>query len=1109
MTEAAYTAWVGRAHAHQQAQRPIDALLCYRRALRETPNGLAARLQLGRILWHLGRQGDAVEHWQAAATAHPRDAEVQVALAEASLTSRAWPEARAAALNALALAPDLPRADFIAACATLALDASTQSASEATEAIVAALNALPALLGVPALAGALASTLDGARPELRIGVLDAILAAPALCAELRNAPAPLLAIAVESVPAPASAPLWPLLDERVYGFSEHDALRRIARVAAERSLPSAGVLVTRYAQLCLQAFGASVPLLWPQRTAGVALRVIALASDTQDLAVAHELVRAFEATWTIALLEPEGAAGSEREAAVRTLTIGGMPSMAEARALAALDADVVIDLTSLRAAVGPLLAARPGRLMLGLAEGGIGAPTPLVDVSVEHVDALLAALQRAADANRSAVAAADEMPTAFELAARFSRAVREHQEGDFAAALADYDSLLAKQLGAPQVHYLRGVLRRDTGDARTAREDFVAALTGAPRYIDARVAASQLALEQGEPIVARELASAELAEGPGYTSQWRALGLAELALGRDQVARAAFERAVALDVTDAESHYNLGVALQTLRRLGEASRAYQRALALRPDFVAADYNLGVIFQEQKHFDASIAAFEEVLRHDPKHARAYKNLGEVLFAAGRLDAWRANFLRFEKHCPDALGLAVQALEVCQHFADLERVDRYLDNLRNERFAAPPAASELAELLEELLYLLLFFDTEPETIHRFALTYDAAAQRVYGKRRPSSAARRPGRIRVGYLSADLRNHVMGKMMWEAVRRHDRDHFEISFFSLSQTEDEWTTRYRGAGDRFEKLAELSDTAAARRIAEFDLDVLVDLGTHTRGARPGILARGPARVQITHVASAGTVGLSAVDFKLTDAYADVPENQAQTIERLLPMRGCVYPYRHVAPAQDAIYSRERLGIAADAVVIGAFVTALKLSRRCLRLWAEVLQRLPRARLAISPVNPALARSYVRLVQRAGIAPERLVLIPQGRDDGQNQARYRLVDFVLDPMPYGGANGTLEALDMGVPVVTLCGRRHSERTSYSILANLGVLDTVAHSGPEYVDCAVRLGEDPVFMAEVRGRIRERLPGSALADMAQHTRHLEAAYVAALDLSGVSVEGSM
>jgi len=177
-----------------------------------------------------------------------------------------------------------------------------------------------------------------------------------------------------------------------------------------------------------------------------------------------------------------------------------------------------------------------------------------------------------------------------------------------------------------------------------------------------------------------------------------------------------------------------------------------------------------------------------------------------------------------------------------------------------------------------------------------------------------------------------------------------------------------------------------------------------------------------------------------------------------------------------------------------------MKLSRRCLALWRDVLARIPSARLAFSPLDPAQRPLYVRLAAAGGIAAERLVFVPQGADDAANQARYRLVDFVLDPMPYGGANGTLEALDMGVPVVTLAGRRHGERTSYSMLANLGVTQTVADSGKHYVDVAVRLATDAAFMRDVRAAIRAGLAASPLTDMVAHARHLEDAYREALRL---------
>jgi len=337
-----------------------------------------------------------------------------------------------------------------------------------------------------------------------------------------------------------------------------------------------------------------------------------------------------------------------------------------------------------------------------------------------------------------------------------------------------------------------------------------------------------------------------------------------------------------------------------------------------------------------------------------------------------------------------------------------------------------------------------------------------------------------------------------MWSAISHHDRERFELHFYSLSDKEDAWTQRFRGLADGYVVLAHANERDAARAIAADDLDLLVDLSTHTKGAKPGILAFKPARVQITHVASSGPVGLSTVDYKLTDHYADLPETAATQLEALLPMDGCVYPYRKVTPAATQGLDRAALGIAADAVLIGAFVNPQKLSRRCLALWRDVLARIPRAKLVFSPLDPALRAVFARLAMAGGIDAGRVLFLPAGRGDPEHLARYALIDFVLDPMPYGSVNGVLEPLAMGVPVVTLLGKRHGERAAYSILANLGVTATVADGGRQYVDIAVRLADDPAFMADVRAQIRAGIASSPLVDMPAHTRALERAYVAAL-----------
>jgi predicted O-linked N-acetylglucosamine transferase (SPINDLY family) len=1082
VTASASADWLARGRNHRTQGRPVDALLCFRRAVREHAQGYDARFALAEVLWKLGRLPDAVANWRECVRIAPGHAAAHRALAEALLGLGDGAGAGACAARLLQLDPNDARARAIGAVASFA------SAPEASgPAVVEALGRDPAIATAAAIAGSLALALDARPSPQAAAVVDALAALDPGAERVAKMPALLLALVGERLAAcsPGRAEAlraWIAAAlARPWAAGDHDALRRIARVAASHVPELAAELSSHHAQLCLLAAAGAPALAWPRRTRGERLRVVALtvagADGGADLA---------------------GALSALPNACfdVRTAELGGGgDGVREPRRIADMDADVLVDLAGLRAPAGVLLAQRPARAQITVETLGACNAAPLVDAVAPDAAALTAMLH----AMHAALPAADAgMPEASGLEALWSAALDRHRQDDRAGARADYAKVLALQPEfAPAQLFLAAALRED-GDIAAARAHLAAALAVAPDYVDARVAAIRAAIDAGAvadaEALATEGAARSTAPAPALLRAW---GSARLAARDGAGAALRFEAALAREPQDGETHYNHGVALQMQRRNADAARAYQRALVFRPDLIAADFNLGIVFQAEGNRDAAIAAFRQVIEHDPRHAAAYKNLGEVLLAAGRFDEWRANFERFEAACPDALQVAVYALEVCQSFGEFGRLERYLEGLRQERFKAADEA-DLADALEQLLYLLLFFDVEPELLHRVAKTYDSTARRVYGEPMPRPAARRSGKLRVGYLSGDLRNHVMGKMIWQAVEHHDRERFELSFFSLSGERDDWTERFASIADRFESVTNLSEREAAERIAAADLDLLVDLATHTRGSRPGILARKPARVQLTHVASAGSVGLAAVDFKLTDRYADLAENQAWQLETLLPMDGCVYPYRHIEPSSGDGYRRERLGIGPDAVVIGAFVSPLKLSRRCLALWREALERIPRARLAFSPLHPKQSEMYLRLAAAGGIAHDRLVFVPQAGTDADNQARYRLVNFVLDPLPYGGANGTLEALDMGVPVVTLLGRRHAERTSYSMLENLGVADTVAASGREYVELAVRLATDHAFADAVRAKIRAGLAASPLTDMRSHARNLEAAYVEAL-----------
>jgi predicted O-linked N-acetylglucosamine transferase (SPINDLY family) len=1106
-----YGQWLERGRRHQDAKRPIDALICYRRALSANPYAVQARFRLGQVLTSLGRDDEAHAIWRAGLSIQPGHILLELCLASAARRAGAHGEAIELYDNILATRPQHKGARL-----GLALSRLATGDENAYEALAEMLQEVTNDRRWDDLMSVLRTAPRSPRRQAILSELSAKRGA--------DLPAPLLALIARQMldagDRSAASEQLVRAERLASSIVEPDVLRQLALVATR--LGSSHSWAERYASACVEAARVGPPLLWPRRTAGGALRVayliasdakveidaLTIAPETYLAAIAGRSERIEVFVYVVGDAQSD-AMRSALPPGVPIAILGASPEAVSARTIAQVDADVLIDLVGMRAPIGPLLAQRPARsrwTYAGLRNAHAAGLVERLLPSPEAADPAALA-NHALEVENTLMAACAASPwfssaatrSAAELAGLWSTAVAAHQAGEVDRALDAYREVLAEQPDFAPAQYLFGVLLRDVGRRDDAGAALAAAVAAAPLYVEPRAALANLMRESGLAADAVELCEAGLELTPKQASLWRALGQARLELRDGRAAHRAFAQALELQPTDATTHYNDGVALQMRNRRADALRAYQRALVLDPTLYAADFNIGVIFREQGHADAAVKAFEAVLEREPRHAPAYKALAETQLEALRLDEWFRVFDRFEAACPNAFPLAGLALEACQYRADFAGLDRYVDRLSRDDFK-PSSPTELVDCLETLLFLLLYFDVDPDVHFGLYKAYDKAAPSVYGRPLSLPEKRRPGRIRIGYLSGDLRNHVMGKMMWSALQHHDRERFEIFFYSLSERSDDWTERYRGLGSRFESIASLTEQDAAERIAADDLDILVDLSTHTHGARPGILALKPARVQITHVASAGVVGLSTIDFKLTDAFADLPEMQRFQIETLLPMEGCVYPYRAITPADEHPFHRDRLGIADDAIVIGAFVNPLKLSRRCLTLWARVLERIPTAVLAISPLSPERGAVFERLFSAVGIDASRTCVLAQGRNEALNQARYGVVDFTLDPMPYGGANGTLEALAMGVPVVTLVGAKHGERCGYSMLANLGVMQTVAGSGSEYVEIAVRLATDAAFMAEVRGSIHAGLKASPLTDTVAHTRNLERAYERALEM---------
>jgi protein O-GlcNAc transferase len=885
-------------------------------------------------------------------------------------------------------------------------------------------------------------------------------------------------------------------------------LRRVVQRVSDSLDASPAETARDFWNLARQLRAALPPLLLPHRYGSRKGRIGYLAAEPAHMAEnLAALSREHGAGEHDVWLYPLGAVkGPLSVAWARTMDLANLTALQAARVIAEADLDVLIDLDGAALTAVPLLIAlRPARAIIEPlfepAWPGDSSSRPAVPDSAPGIAQLAQFARRAADGLRGAARQPLDSPA--ELNGRLNRAIRMHQAGELGAARAAYENVLVRYAEHPVAAYLLGQLLHQQGRSTEAIPWLQRAARAAPEFRDAHYTLGQRLADSRRWDEAASAYRCAVELTPRFAAGWSGLGLAAQH-DPDTAGRTAIEyleRAVALEPDAVQWRFNLGAAQQRSGDLAAARQAYEQVLARSPGHAEALFNLGALAQDQADYPAAIAAYRAALQQQPGFAAVYPQLGACLQLMGQIEAWLENFRRYRASCPESLPMAVYGLEASMAAGDPAAHVDWRDRILAGGFSAADP-EEFTRNWEQLLFLLLHVDLDREVLHQWYERYDATASAWYGAPAGLPRMRRPGRLRIGYLSGDLREHVMGRMIYEWVSRHDRSRYDITLYSLSAARDAWTARFQALGVPLVDLWSLPHDAAASRIREDDIDLLIDCSSQTRGAQPGILALRPARVTATHIATPGPVGLRAIDYKLTETLAESDDAQQFVLERLLSVPGGVFPWRRY-PVPGAL-DRSLLGLASGTFVCGAFVSLMKLSPRCLNLWRRVLEQLPSAVLAFSPAQASWQPAYLRWLQAHGIGRDRVVFVPCPADEAAQLARYHVLDVALDPLPCGNVNGTMEALAMGVPVVTLVGPRHGERLGNALLSRLGVTETIARDEDEFVRIVDRLARDPSWAAELRGLIAQRLVDSPVWNTAANVRGLEAAYDQMLAERGVT-----
>jgi predicted O-linked N-acetylglucosamine transferase (SPINDLY family) len=509
---------------------------------------------------------------------------------------------------------------------------------------------------------------------------------------------------------------------------------------------------------------------------------------------------------------------------------------------------------------------------------------------------------------------------------------------------------------------------------------------------------------------------------------------------------------VALKPGHAKAHYNLGNSLYDRGRTAEALGPLQRAIALEPDSAQFADSLGNVLWDLGRLDEAESAYRRALELQPEYAAAQSNLGNVLRDQGRLDEAIAAYDRALELQPDAATIASNRL--------------FLLHLQ-------PAFDAQTLLAEHRRWAA-----------RFAAPLAAEIRTYPNDRTPDR------RLRLGFVSADFRTHPVGRLLLPLWQNRDRLSAEVFAYSDVRATDGLTRSLQSVTDHWRNIAGESDRRVAELIREDGIDVLVDLALHTADNRMLVFARKPAPIQLTMLGLPGTSGLTAIEYRLTDPSIDPPGlYDADYAERSLWLPHCFWCYQphEPAPAVAPLPAvRNRF------VTFGCLNQFAKLSGETWRAWIALLGAVPDARLLVYAPAGRPRNAAAGCLRAAGVDPARLSFVPR-LSLFDYLDTYNHIDIALDSFPYCGGTTTMDALWMGVPVVTRAGLTAVGRGGVSILANVGLSDLVGHTTEEYVTKAVALAGDLESLAALRRELRGKVEASPLRDGRGYAAAVEAA----------------
>ncbi len=579
-------------------------------------------------------------------------------------------------------------------------------------------------------------------------------------------------------------------------------------------------------------------------------------------------------------------------------------------------------------------------------------------------------------------------------------------------------------------------------------KDFVSLYTLA--NIELKLGTALKALEYIDRAIKIKLVYATL--NSFYALAWDCRGFALQALSRNDEALESYDCAIKVDSGCTLALLHRGVLLQNMGQHVKALECYSRLLEIEPDHKSALTNIGLVYTNLKHYKEAISSFARLLQISPEHNYT---LGSYCFAKQLACKW------------DLLDACTKSI---------------LEGVAAGKHVCSPAG----------------LHTISDSPHEHQL-----GAQLYGQHKfPSQTNLWRGekyehnKIRIAYLSPDLREHPVTHLMAGILESHDKTRFETIALSLGGNDNSRIRcRIESCFDKFIEVRHLNSKDIAELMRSLEVDIAVDLGGYTLGSRPDIFSRRPAPIQVNYLGYPGTMGVDYMDYILADRWI-IPETDRQYYnEKVAYLPDCYLPYDASLKIADRTPIREEFGLPSDGFVFCSFNNIYKVTPETFDVWMRLLKETPKSVLWLMKLNIYAEANLQRETELRGVDPGRLIFAARTPEVEDHLARYRLADLFLDTTPYNAHTTAIDALFAGLPVLTCMGHTFPGRVAGSLLHVIGMPELITGSLREYADLALKLTRDRAQLERLKHKLLLNRDTFPLFDTKRYCRHLESAYI--------------